>query len=174
MNNMNNRILASVRLPGIAGKLAILATAAALAIPLAVNGEPAEDAAAEDAETHVTDLRTFAELPEKARRVLREDMLDHLAVLNEINRYLSENDLQSAAEVAETGMGKSLLSKYQDQDMRPGRYMPKEMREIGWELHKAASEFAAAARQGDLHKTLVAYHHITTTCVACHYSFRTR
>jgi hypothetical protein len=171
---MSNRILSSVPIPGIAGKLAILATAAALAIPVAVHGESSEDAVAEDAETHITDLRTFAKLPEKAGRILREDMLDHLAVLNEINRYLAENDLQSAAEVAETGMGRSLLSKYQDQDMRPGRYMPKEMRELGWELHKAASEFAAAARQGDMNKTLVAYHHITSTCVACHYSYRSR
>jgi hypothetical protein len=152
----------------------MLAVAAALALPLAVNAEQAEDTSGQETETSITDLRTLVELPEKAGRILREDMLDHLAVLNEINRYLSENDLQSAAEVAETGMGKSLLGKYQDQDMRPGRYMPKEMREIGWELHKAASEFATAARQGDLHKTLVAYHHITSTCVACHYSFRTR
>ena len=171
---MSNRNRSSVRIPGSTRVLAILATAAVLAIPLAVNGEPTEDAAVQDADTHITDLRTLVELPEKASRILREDMLDHLAVLNEINRYLSENDLQSAAEVAETGMGKSLLSKYQDQDMRPGRYMPKEMREIGWELHKAASEFATAARLGDLNKALVAYHHITSTCVACHYSFRTR
>lgn len=171
---MSNRIRSAVRIPGNTRVLAILATAAVLAISLAVNGDPTEDAAAEDADTNITDLRTLVELPEKAGRILREDMLDHLAVLNEINRYLSENDLQSAAEVAETGMGKSLLGKYQDQDMRPGRYMPKEMREIGWELHKAASEFTTAARQGDLHKTLVAYHHITSTCVACHYSFRTR
>jgi len=171
---MSNRILSSARIPGITGGLAMLAVAAALALPLAVNAEPAEDTSGQESETSITDLRSLAVLPEKQGRILREDMLDHLAVLNEINRYLSENDLQSAAEVAETGMGRSLLSKYQDQDMRPGRYMPREMREIGWELHKAASEFAKAAREGDLNKTLVAYHHITSTCVACHYSFRTR
>jgi len=171
---MNNRIESSARIPGRTSGLAVLAIAAALALPLAVKGEPAEGTAGAEPETHVTDLRTLAELPEKQGRILREDMLDHLAVLNEINRYLSENDLQSAADVAETGMGRSLLSKYQDQDMRPGRFMPREMREIGWELHKAATEFAKAAREGDLNRALVAYHHITSTCVACHYSFRTR
>ena len=121
-----------------------------------------------------TDLRTFVEIPDKVRQILHEDMLDHLAVLNEINRYLAENDLRAAAEVAETGMGRSLLAKYQDKDMRPGRYMPKEMREIGWELHNAANEFATMARKGDLKKTLLAYHRISSACVACHYSYRTR
>ena len=101
-------------------------------------------------------------------------MLDHLAVLNEINHYLADNDLKSAAEVAQSGMGRSLLSKYQNQDMRPGRYMPKEMREIGYELHNAAADFAMVARQGNLQKTMEAYHRITGACVACHYSYRIR
>jgi cytochrome c556 len=52
--------------------------------------------------------------------------------------------------------------------------MPKEMREIGWELHNAAAQFVTAARQGNLQKTLLAYQRITSACVACHYSYRTR
>lgn len=167
-------ILSSIRIPGITGKLAWLVTAAILTLPLAVNSESLEDDAGEGPETQFTDLRTLVEIPEKSRQILQEDMLDHLAVLNEINRYLSENDLRAAAEVAETGMGRSLLSKYQDHDMRPGRYMPKEMREIGWELHAAATQFAKVARQGNLQATLVAYYRITSACVACHYSYRTR
>ncbi|MGB5441161.1 MAG: hypothetical protein WBN57_00830 [Gammaproteobacteria bacterium] len=105
--------------------------------------------------------------------ILQGDMLDHLAVMNEINRHLSENDLRSAADVAAAGMGPNLLSKYQNADMRPGKYMPLEMRKIGWELHKAATQFAMVARQGNWQKTLLAYQHITSACVACHYSFRT-
>ena len=154
-----------------------LVALAVLSGPLAVQGESQEgdaDDTEAESETQFTDLRTFVEIPEKARQVLQEDMLDHLAVLNEINRYLSENDLRAAAEVAETGMGRSLLAKYQDKDMRPGRYMPKAMREIGWELHNAASRFATVARQGNLQESLHAYHRITSACVACHYSYRTR
>jgi len=158
-------------------KLAWLLALVALAVPLAVHSD-AEDSSAGDngdnLDTQFTDLRTFVEMPDKARQILTEDMLDHLAVLNEINRYLSENKLSSAAEVAETGMGRSLLSKYQDVDIRPGRYMPKEMREIGWELHNAATQFAKVAREGNLKETLLAYHRITSACVACHYSYRTR
>ena len=150
-------------------KFSWLLAVVALSVPLAAHSD-AED----DLETHFTDLRTFVEMPERARQILQEDMLDHLAVLNEINRYLSEDKLTSAAEVAETGMGRSLLSKYQDVDMRPGHYMPQEMREIGWELHNAATEFAKVAREGKLKKTLLAYHRITSSCIACHYSYRTR
>jgi len=148
-----------------------------LSVSFPVQGAAPEgnaDDSGEELEEQFTDYRTFVEIPEKARQILQEDMLDHLAVLNEINRYLAENNLRSAAEVAETGMGRSLLSKYQDEDMRPGRYMPKEMRKIGWELHNAATQFAKTARQGDLQKTLQAYHRITSACVACHYSYRTR
>jgi hypothetical protein len=150
---------------------------AVLLLPLTVQSDTGTGGTAAGGESpaeQFTDFRTLVEIPEKPRLILKEDMLDHLAVLNEINRFLADNDLKSAAEVAETGMGRSLLSKYQDQEMRPGKYMPKEMREIGYELHDAAAEFAAAARQGNLQKTLVAYNRITGACVACHYSYRLR
>lgn len=172
-----NKLQYPSRTPSTGKKLLWLVTLAVLSVPLAVYSESPEDdtdvtEAAPDSQ--LMDLRSYVEMPEKARHILQEDMLDHLAVLNEINRYLAENDLPAAADVAETGMGRSLLSKYQDVDIRPGRYMPKEMREIGWELHAAAAQFATAARQGNLQKTLLAYHRITSACVACHYSYRTR
>lgn len=163
--------------PCLAKQLFRLLLVAILSVPIAVHGESQEagtDASGGAIESQFTDLRTLVELPVRARQILLEDMLDHLAVLNEINRYLAENNLPAAADVAQTGMGRSLLSKYQNEDMRPGLYMPKEMREIGWELHNAASQFATAARQGDLRKTLLAYHRITSACVACHYSYRVR
>lgn len=154
-----------------------LVTLAFLSVSLAVPGYARGgdmDADAESLENQITDFRTLVEIPDKPRKILQEDMLDHLAALNEINRYLAENKLNSAADVAESGMGRSLLSKYQDLGMRPGRYMPKEMREIGWELHNAAIQFAKVAREGNLQKALAAYHRITSACVACHYSYRTR
>ncbi len=172
-----NKLQSPARVPYTLRKLFTLLVLVALSVPLAVNSAAPnsnKDTVGDELEKHFTDLRTFVEMPERARQILQEDMLDHLAVLNEINRYLSEDKLSSAAEVAETGMGQSLLSKYQDEDMRPGRYMPKEMREIGWELHNAATEFAKVAREGKMKKTLIAYHRITSACVACHYSYRTR
>jgi len=163
--------------PFTASKLFGVVALSLLSVSLAVQGYAQEDDAdanEEALDTQVTDFRTFVEIPDKQRKILQEDMLDHLAVLNEINRYLAENNLNTAADVAESGMGRSLLSKYQNEDMRPGRYMPREMREIGWELHNAATQFAKVARQGNLQEVLQAYHRITSACVACHYSYRTR
>jgi hypothetical protein len=160
--------------PRTGNKFFWLAALAVLSVSFAVHSAAQEDDSGEALDKQFTDFRTLVEMPDKARQILQEDMLDHLAVLNEINRYLAENNLRSAAEVAETGMGRSLLAKYQDEDIRPGRYMPKEMRKIGWELHNAATQFSKAARQGNLQGTLQAYHRITSACVACHYSYRTR
>ena len=173
---MNNTRSPSV-IPFTAKKLFVVVALTLLSVSLAEQGYAQEDDAdanEESLDTQVTDFRTFVKIPDKQRKILQEDMLDHLAVLNEINRYLSENNLNSAADVAESGMGRSLLIKYQNEEMRPGRYMPREMREIGWELHNAATEFARVARQGNLQETLHAYHRITSACVACHYSYRTR
>jgi hypothetical protein len=172
-----NKVRSPSRAPYTDIKIFWLVTLAILSVSLAVQcyargGD--SDAGGESLDTHVTDFRTLVEIPDKPRKILQEDMLDHLAALNEINRYLAENNLKSAADVAESGMGRSLLSKYQDEGMRPGRYMPKEMREIGWELHNAATQFAKVAREGNLHEALAAYHRITSACVACHYSYRTR
>jgi len=172
-----NKVQSPSETPHSGKRLFWLVALAVLSVPLAVHGDTRKgvtEGDGDELESQFTDFRTLVEIPEKPLLILQEDMLDHLAVLNEINRFLGENDLKSAAEVAETGMGRSLLSKYQDEDMRPGRFMPKEMREIGWELHNAASQFAKVARQGNLQKTLLAYHRITGTCVACHYSYRTR
>lgn len=173
---MNTTRPASV-IPLTSKKLCVMVTLALLSVSLPMQGYTQEDDTdvdEESLENQVTDFRTFVEIPDKQRKILQEDMLDHLAVLNEINRYLAENNLKSAADVAESGMGRSLLSKYQNVGMRPGRYMPREMREIGWELHDAAAQFASVARQGNLQEALQAYHRITSACVACHYSFRTR
>ena len=158
-------------------KLVWLVMLAVLSAPLSVyctSLDDDTDVTEAEPESQLMDLRSYVEMPEKARQILQEDMLDHLAVLNEINRYLAENDLPAAADVAENGMGRSLLSKYQDEEMRPGRHMPKEMREIGWELHNAAAQLVTAARQGNMKKTLLAYQRITSACVACHYSYRIR
>ena len=94
-------------------------------------------------------MRKFVEMPEQARQVLREDMLDQFAVLNEIIEYLALNDLPGAADVAENGMGQSLLRKHQDRDFGPGRYMPEAMRRMGWNLHEAASNFSLIAKRGN-------------------------
>ena len=119
------------------------------------------------------DQRQLVSMPEETLELLRQDMLDHLAALNEIIGLLGENKPDAAAEVAETRMGKSSMGKHRGTGMGPGRYMPPEMRNLGWSMHESATEFSRVAGEGDSKAAYSALQKITTACVACHYSYRT-
>ena len=121
-----------------------------------------------------SDFRQLVSMPDQARQFMREDMLDHLSALNEIIGYLAENKLDAAANVAETRMGKSSMGKHRGTGMGPGRFMPLEMRNLGWGMHESATAFSLVAKEGNLKKAYSALQKVTTSCVACHYSFRTR
>lgn len=120
------------------------------------------------------DPRQLVEMPDLARKLMREDMLDHLSALSEIIAYLAANDLDAAADVAESRMGKSSMGKHRGTGMGPGRFMPPEMRNIGWGMHEAATEFSQLAKKGDLKNAYGALQKVTGSCVACHYTYRTR
>ena len=120
------------------------------------------------------DLRQLVSMPDQAREFMRKDMLDHLSVLSEIIGYLASNNIDAASDVAEARLGRSSMGKYRSTGMGPGRFMPLEMRNLGWGMHDAASEFSKIAKQGDLKKAYSALQKVTNSCVACHYSYRTR
>jgi hypothetical protein len=160
--------------------LSLPATLCLLVFSVAVHGEQpgaSPEAAMDDtieAESLKTDMRKFVEMPEQARQVLREDMLDQFAVLNEIIEYLARNNYAAAADVAENGMGQSLRRRNQEREFGPGRYMPEQMRRMGWDLHEAATNFALVAKREHPQATYGALQKITEACIACHYSYRTR
>lgn len=120
------------------------------------------------------DLRQLVSMPDQTRELMRKEMLDHLTTLNEIIGYLASNDLDAITDVAETRMGRSSMGKHRGTGMGPGRFMPLEMRNLGWDMHDAASELSKAAKQGDLKGTYSTLQKVTSSCVACHYSYRTR
>ncbi|MDA3869694.1 MAG: cytochrome c [Gammaproteobacteria bacterium] len=121
-----------------------------------------------------SDSRQLVSMPDQARQLMRQDMLDHLAALSEIVGHLAENNLASAAEVAETRMGKSTMGKHRTSGMGPGRFMPLEMRNIGWGMHESATELSKVAKEGDLKNAYSALQKVMSSCVACHYAYRTR
>ena len=121
-----------------------------------------------------TDTRQLVVMPDQARMLMREDMLEHLSALNQVIAHLAVNDLDAAAEIAESKMGKSSMGKHRGTGMGPGRFMPPEMRSIGWGMHEAATEFSQLAKKGDSKNAYIALQKITGSCVACHYSYRTR
>ncbi len=125
-------------------------------------------------ESSVGASRQLVSMPEETRSLMREEMLDHLSALNELIGYLANNNLDAAATVAETRMGKSSMGKHRATGMGPGKYMPDAMRNIGFGMHAAASELSQVAKEGDLKGAFGALQKITSSCVACHYSYRIR
>lgn len=133
----------------------------------------AQTARAADAEPG--DSRQLAVMPPAAQAIMRADMIDHLAALNEVFGYLAEGKLDAAAETAETRLGRSAMGRGRGaRGMGPGRFMPDGMRSLGWNMHDAASEFARVAKEGNPQKTYAALQKVSASCVACHLSYRTR
>ncbi len=122
------------------------------------------------------DHRQLVKMPAPAQAAQRADMLDHLAALNEILGYAAEGKWQDASDTAEKRLGESSMGKYRMalRGQGPGRFMPEPMRQIGWSMHSAASQFAKTAREGDSAKSFAALQQVMASCVACHMSFRTR
>ena len=122
------------------------------------------------------DARQLVKLPLPAQDALREEMQGNLVALNEVLSLLAAGKVREAGEAAETKLGLSAMGKHRDKpfEARPGPHMPPAMHGIGMDGHKAASEFAAAAKTGDRDKALALLPNLTTACVACHYSYRTR
>lgn len=129
-----------------------------------------------DGQAALEDHRQLATMPEKARAIMRIDMQDHLVALNEILGYLAENNLAAASETAERRLGNSSMGRHamMARGQGPGRFMPEAMGQLGWGMHDAASRFAQVAKMGDATKTFTALQEVTSGCVACHMSFRTR
>ena len=122
------------------------------------------------------DNRQLAPLPAAAQESLREEMLGNLLAINEILTLMAAGKVREAGQLAETSLGQSAMGKHRGKplDARPGAHMPPAMHEIGMDGHRAASEFAKAAASGDRDKALAELPKLTGSCVACHYSWRTR
>ncbi len=122
------------------------------------------------------DNRQLATLPAAAQATLKQEMLDNLLAINDIIAMLGEGKVKEAGLLAEEKLGESAMGRNRALpiDARPGVHMPKAMHDLGILGHKAATTFAKAASTGDRDKALAALPGITGTCVACHYSYRTR
>ncbi len=118
------------------------------------------------------DARQLVQLPEMMQQHMLRNMRDHLASINQILSYMADDELDKAADVAETRLGMSSLEAHGASHM--ARFMPEEMREAGTRMHRAASRFARKAQEGDALPAYKALAEITAACVACHTGYRIR
>jgi hypothetical protein len=120
------------------------------------------------------DGRQTVELPDMMREHMLGNMRDHLLALEEITRHLASQNYDEASEIAENRLGMSSLELHGASHM--GKFLPKEMRAIGTNMHRAASRFAIAAKDaeldGGLNKAFSALSEVMQQCVACHSGFK--
>ncbi len=122
--------------------------------------------------------RQSAELPSFVSRQLMSNMRDHLETLEEITLLLAESKYAQAADTAENNLGMSSAELHYKKFV--GKYMPKGMRNIGTQMHKAASDFALSAREAEKdgglnrNRVLTALSQVMKQCVACHDFYRAK
>ncbi|MDJ0833858.1 MAG: hypothetical protein QNJ69_10080 [Gammaproteobacteria bacterium] len=120
------------------------------------------------------DNRQLVPMPDMMKNHMLANMRDHLLALEEITRYLANQQYDEAADVAENRLGMSSLESHGASHM--ARVMPKQMAATGTEMHRAASRFALAARdaelEGGLNKAFAALSDVMTQCSACHSAYR--
>ena len=142
---------------------------------------------------HTADQREVVEMPSQAKIMFLKNMRGHMESLDLIIAALSENDLTEAAILAETTMGsgqgkkrqcdegstekqqhKHKQSSHKVKGKGFGKFMPKEMKMMGMQLHIAANEFADVAREGNMGEAFKSLRNISAACVACHQSYQVK
>lgn len=120
------------------------------------------------------DGRQWVQMPPEARQQMLSNMRDHLFAITEIQRALSMQAFDKAADIAEKRLGASSTQAHGGHHL--GKYMPKEMREIGIQMHQNASRFALTAQEsaveGGVPRALGSLSEMMNMCVACHARFR--
>lgn len=116
------------------------------------------------------DKREAVELPPMMAEHMLSNMRDHLAAVNEILQFIGADDLDGAADIAETRLGMSALESHGASHM--AQFMPEGMRKLGARMHRAASRFAVAAQEGEAPVAFRALSEVTAACVACHAAYR--
>ena len=135
---------------------------------------PAADPVGSEPAPPGEDTRRLVAMPAAAERLLRQDMVDHLVVLNQLLAHVAAAEFEQASELAESRLGKSSMGRHRGTGMGPGRFMPPEMNQLGMAMHRSASEFATVAASGDAAAATASLQRVTSYCVACHMSFRIR
>lgn len=118
------------------------------------------------------DTRELVKLPEMMQQHMLSNMRNHLIAINEILTYMTNDEFDKAAEVAESRLGMSSLTLHGASHM--AKFMPEGMRLAGTSMHKAASRFAIKAQEGEAMPAYKALSEVTSACVACHTGYRIR
>ena len=125
------------------------------------------------------DARELVRLPQPMQEHMLGNMRDHLVTLNEIIGHVADGKFDQAAKLAEQRLGMSSLGLHGAAHM--AQFMPQPMQDIGTSMHRAASRLAIVLQDTSVSPTFDtmrdvnrALHEVTTTCTACHASYKIR
>ena len=143
-----------------------------LAISAAAAASAAGTAKQESKHGSGKDSRQQVDLPAPMKEHMMANMRDHLVVINEIQAALAAKNFDKVEELAENRLGQSSFQVHGANHL--GRYMPEGMRRAGTDMHRAASQLALTAKEGDLQTTIAGLAEVTSRCVACHATYRVK
>jgi len=153
-------------------RLVPLISAAVLAAVLASVAAPAPALADEDDRELVT-------LPPELKHKMLESMRKHLVTLDDILSNLTWGNIDEAGRLAEHELGMSSLDDHESAKIGP--LLPPEMRQLGKDMHRAASRLVIAYQDAELmepklamRKFTASLQEVTAYCTACHASYRLR
>jgi cytochrome c556 len=120
------------------------------------------------------DPRTAIDLPPEVRTQFLEHMRTHMTSLDNVIQLMADGKFKEAGVVARRemaiGQGSGL-----------GRHMPQEFREMGFEFHRAADDFARVTAEiaepidaQGWQKVVGSLGKITMRCNGCHGAFRVK
>jgi len=118
------------------------------------------------------DTREQVSFPKMIQQHMLSNMRDHLVVINEILIYLSTDEMDKAADIAENRLGMSAMNLHGAGQQ--AQYMPDGMKKIGSSMHRAASRFARKSEEGDPAEAYKVLQEVTAACVACHAAYRVK
>jgi len=152
----------------------LVIAAALLILPLAFESLGQQHQTSRTPPSESRDARKLVKFPEPMRLHTIASMREHLSTLQEISDALSRNDFDTASSLAEQRLGMSSLEAHGAAHLAP--YMPEPMRDIGTQMHRAASRFAIEAQNAsvsnDARPALAALSKMMQQCVACHSAYR--
>jgi cytochrome c556 len=138
------------------------------------------------------DARQLVNFPPEMRQHTLANMRDHLQALSEILAAMSGAQYAKAGQIADTRLSMNSpsaegckgeatangpqMSKPANMDHQMSQFMPEGMRNIGLEMHQAASNFSIeakkAAKTNNAKPALAALSKVTQQCSACHSAYK--
>ena len=98
------------------------------------------------------------------------DVVERQLTIGVLEHHNVPRPLEEAADVAEFRLGFSSLESHGASHI--AKFMPEGMRSAGTSMHRAASQFARIAQEGEVLPAYQKLKDITAACVTCHAAYR--